>query len=419
MVRINYYYRSRRAISPLTVRIRFMQNEKRLCIEAKTQRTVKKDYWDKYHNNNKIRDHSMRVMKNEINKHLNDLSSFLNEAYSNADPVVIDKEWLEKQISFYYNPDLQKNIPLDLLGYISFYLDFRKNSVGPETVKKYRTLEKKIRAFIKVRAKNIMLKDIDENFKLEFENFQIEEQYSTSTVHRDIVFLKSLCIHANEQGLNINRQALKMKTKKEDIGDKNVIHFNLDELKKVKSLTNLSDHLELTRQWLIISCFTGQRISDFMRFNNSMIKVNGHVKILEIRQQKGKKNICIPMHKPVEEILNKNGGNFPKKMSHQKYNDHLKTLCKISGFDEIIFGKKMTKVGHKKFRKIPGNYPKYELVSSHIGRRSYATMFYMKMPLPVLMNITGHSSEAMLLRYIGVSPSYYALQAHKGYDLDF
>ena len=46
-------------------------------------------------------------------------------------------------------------------------------------------------------------------------------------------------------------------------------------------------------------------------------------------------------------------------------------------------------------------YPKHEVISSHVCRRSFATNFYGRIPTPVLMNITAHGSERMFLSYIG------------------
>ncbi len=53
------------------------------------------------------------------------------------------------------------------------------------------------------------------------------------------------------------------------------------------------------------------------------------------------------------------------------------------------------------WRKQDGNFEKWELVSSHICRRSFATNHYGKLPTPVIMAVTGHSTERMFLTYIG------------------
>ena len=45
-------------------------------------------------------------------------------------------------------------------------------------------------------------------------------------------------------------------------------------------------------------------------------------------------------------------------------------------------------------------FPKYELITSHCFRRSFATNYYKKIPTAVLMSITGHSKESLFLSYI-------------------
>lgn len=44
--------------------------------------------------------------------------------------------------------------------------------------------------------------------------------------------------------------------------------------------------------------------------------------------------------------------------------------------------------------------PKYNFITSHCFRRSFATNFYGKVPTPILMGITGHSEERVFLKYI-------------------
>ena len=55
------------------------------------------------------------------------------------------------------------------------------------------------------------------------------------------------------------------------------------------------------------------------------------------------------------------------------------------------------------------NAPKYEFVTSHIMRRSFACNYYGKIETPLLMNITGHSRESTFLTYIGTHQNKDAL----------
>ena len=43
---------------------------------------------------------------------------------------------------------------------------------------------------------------------------------------------------------------------------------------------------------------------------------------------------------------------------------------------------------------------KWEFLSSHVERRIFVTNFYGKIPTPILMEATGHSTERMFLKYI-------------------
>ncbi|WP_260394292.1 site-specific integrase [Elizabethkingia anophelis] len=83
-------------------------------------------------------------------------------------------------------------------------------------------------------------------------------------------------------------------------------------------------------------------------------------------------------------------------MSEQHYNELIKRVCKDAGIDELCYGG-VNNNGRKVFKE----YPKYELVTSHIGRRSFASNHYGRIPTPLLMTATGHGTEQMFLKYIG------------------
>ncbi len=116
------------------------------------------------------------------------------------------------------------------------------------------------------------------------------------------------------------------------------------------------------------------------------------------------------MHWQVSATLEKLNGNFPYKISTQKFNDYIKIVCSEAGINEMVPGTKRieigeTKTGQKIWRKVAKTYPKNDLVSTHICRRSFATNHYGKLPTPVIMSATGHTTEKMLLSYIGKAPT--------------
>ena len=106
-------------------------------------------------------------------------------------------------------------------------------------------------------------------------------------------------------------------------------------------------------------------------------------------------------------ILERRKGNFPRKISDQKYNEYIKEIAKEAGLTKLVDGAKQDA---ETKRKVFGKFPKWELVTSHIGRRSYATNNYGIIPTRLIMTMTGHKSEKEFLKYIGKSETSMAMQ---------
>ena len=92
--------------------------------------------------------------------------------------------------------------------------------------------------------------------------------------------------------------------------------------------------------------------------------------------------------------------NLPYRISEQKFNQYMKLVCKEASIDQLVKGYKLNK---ETKRKELVNLPKYELLSSHDLRRSFATNYFDMVPTSILMNLTGHSKESTFLEYVGKS----------------
>jgi len=90
------------------------------------------------------------------------------------------------------------------------------------------------------------------------------------------------------------------------------------------------------------------------------------------------------------------------KISNQKFNDYLYEVVKKCKCLEIEVNKN-TIQGSKK---VVIKKSKYEFISSHTARRSFATNEYMEKWLSVrdIMSITGHKTEKSFYKYIRQTP---------------
>ena len=93
-------------------------------------------------------------------------------------------------------------------------------------------------------------------------------------------------------------------------------------------------------------------------------------------------------------ILEKYNYQLPK-ISNQKFNEYIKEVFKLLGYDESI--KKTIKVGKDLIEQIN---PLYARISSHTARRSFITiMKNNKIPDKVIMSYTGHRSLEVFNKY--------------------
>jgi integrase len=293
------------------------------------------------------------------------------------------------------------------LKYIDVYIDYKQNELTKSTVTKFNGIKRLVSRFQSEKKNIVLITDVNTNFKKEFETFCLKNNYAPNTIARAIRFIKTFCKHAQANGLETSYQLDSIKTKNIKVES---IYLSFEDLQEIEK-TTYSESLDNAKDWLVISCYTGQRVSDFMRFTKEMIryeknKSDGILKpLLEFTQKKTTKIMTVPLHKKVMEILDKRNGDFPYSTSDQKYNENIKEVCREAGLNEIVNGSKSveTETGSKIYRKQSGTFEKWELVTSHIGRRSFASNHYGIIPTNYLIYITGHSTETMFLNYIGKS----------------
>jgi integrase len=420
MANVNFLFRSTKENAPLVLRLLYRYENKDFVFGAKTQLEVSKHYWEKEHNQKRPKDIEVSNKQVEINKELNNIKNHILKAFQNIQPDEVNKDWLNQQLENYYNPQQEVEIPNSIVSFIDYYLNVKNNDLTEARKKRISVTKRKLVRFEQEQVKEFKIIEINDIFKKLFVDYCNEEQYSINTTAGDISIIKTICRYAKQCNIEIHNQLEYLKVKEEST---EAIYLSFDELEQIKSLDlSNNDRLYNVRDWLIISCYTGQRISDFMRFVPSMIEKRQGKYLLSFIQQKTNKKITIPLLEEAHQIVDKNNGSFPRPLSHQKYNEYLKELCELAGINEMIEGTILERVAESKnktrndYRKRNGIFEKWKLVSSHVGRRSFATNYYGKIPTSVLIGITGHSTEKMFLTYIRKTETDTAIEAFEHFE---
>lgn len=347
-------------------------------------------------------------LNKKVNYRLIELKKEIEDCYKSTNGK-INQEWLRNIL--YPEVEENKEQTTTFTDYCDTFLELKGNTISKAYATKVKSIKEMLFRYMQYRRiKKILLTDINISFKIDFEKYCIEiEKYSINYFEKCFKFIKTILNYAKQNGLEIysSISTIRFKTEKTMF-----VILTPKELELIEQSTFSDEHLETAKDWLLISCFSGQRISDFMRFNTSMICekiLNGKKRyFIEFVQEKTKKQILLPLSKKIIEILNKRNWSFPRTMSEPRYNEHIKTVCEYVGIDELVEGtlsvvEKNETINKRKNnrRKIHGFFPKYKLVSSHIGRRTFASNNFGKIPTPLLMVATGHSSPNMLMKYIG------------------
>jgi integrase len=200
-----------------------------------------------------------------------------------------------------------------------------------------------------------------------------------------------------ERGLNKN-DAYKSKRLMVPKRQADNIYLSEDELQRLEEL-NLTGEttLQRVRDLFLIAAYTGLRYADFVNLHPGNIIDEGGQLILEVNTQKTDEKVFIPVHPVVKRIMDKYGGP-PAGISNQKLNEYIKVICKGAEISEPVI--KRTYRGGERQEE---HFEKWELVSSHTGRRSFATNAYKAGLDPIsIMKITGHKTPEMFMKYIKV-----------------
>lgn len=359
----------------------------------------------------------------KLNLTLKDLDTFILNTYNNEikTTTLFNSRWLKEKINKFFNKETY-NSEIDKTIFFTNYIDSfieesktkktRNNTIiKPRTVQHYNTTLNKIKAFEKFTNTKLKITDIGLKFHSNFIDFlEKQQKLNPNTIGGYIDDIKLMVNNAYKKGIEINKET-KLSEFYTPSNKTKDIYLNEDEINKIFNHQFESDYLDNARDWFIIGLRTGLRISDFLKLTKKNI-VDGFIEKNTIKTDFP---VIIPIHEQVQFILDKRNGKFPREISDQKFNDYIKIVCKEVKINDLVEGAKMTEVKVLKngkeeiiFRKKAGRFKKYELVTSHICRRSFATNLYGKIDTLTIMKITGHKTESQFLSYIKITPKEYA-----------
>ena len=400
------YTKQSKIKSSIFLRHRFSVAGKRKEVTIKTKFEINPEYWDdvnecwdirlKIPSPRKAEDKALNYEIDKFNIEFGSFKISVEEYISKNRNLKF-----EDLKTFIFGEDIddsEDEYPDNFSEFVDFYIaEKQKLIVGKQkpiserTKQKYELLQKQIsKLFPKLK-----ITKIDDKFRERYSEIMTGLDYKQSYIVKNLSIIKMFCRYANKK-LDVNKEVLYWNFVNTDNDRYTEPIFSFDEINTIRKTKLNSTKLDNARDWLLISCYTGQRVSDLLKMDSENI-VEGE--FYNLFQEKGKKSITIWLMPEVIEILKKRGGEFPRKISSQKYNDYIKLVCfEAKMYDKIKGGKEIDK------RKVIDFYPKWELITSHIGRRTFVSLFQSQLGKEHTMTQTGHTTERMVDLYNKTSP---------------
>ena len=337
---------------------------------------------------------------------------FLNDN-DNKYPTVIElKELLDVKLrrTEVNKPEIKENKKITFFGFFQKFIDESNNKVNEKTGRKfsrftlggYKNTLKILKDF---SAKYDVPTDfdvIDMDWYHSFVSYLTKDlNLATNTIGNQIKIVKVILNDATERGLN-NNQVFRSRKFRKVTEMRDEIYITEEELGALENIDLSHDNkLDRVRDAFLILCYSGLRYSDLANLTKDNIQDD----YIKFRSVKTGQMVVVPIHRAVKVIIEKykdtSNTSLPPLYSNVKFNLHLKELGKLIPAFDVDVIVRYTKGGAF----LEETKKKYELIKTHSGRRTFATLSYKQgIPSRVIMSATGHRTEASFIKYIKTSP---------------
>lgn len=263
-------------------------------------------------------------------------------------------------------------------------------STTPNTWRTYQTLESCITRFTdQKKRKEKYLTDLTPEYIEQFQKWMIECEYTNGHIAKMVKMLRTVI-------RKLVPAEVWNQTKPPQAKPADQIYLTPAEIHAIENLDIPADNfLHRIRDMFLIGCYTGLRFSDWKQVGRSRIQTVNGIEILTISQTKTKNPTTLPVTTKLKAIIDRYPDGIPG-ITSQGINRSIKKLGRMAGLTQII-----TITEYRAGRPNLLHLPKWELMSTHTARRSFATNALLAgIPMTEVMKFTGHKNITAFMQYI-------------------
>lgn len=406
-------------------------------LQTTTKIAVRPEFWDPENQrvlsstvSGKVVINSKQMSAKQINAELKRIDTYFSEYENtlriNKEKVGDLKDLFSRQFrgESDFSTKVEETDPGILERLAAFLEEQRDKEKWEElTIKSMNSFKSHIEGFVETE-KVTSIDFFDENGTTRFVNYLIDKKgLRNSTIDKYTSRLRYFIRWAEKKGYTSLKADYKPRLKQVP---KPIVFLDWDELMKLlnfefpnvgtevdledlhgnkykKRVSLEKDTMERVRDTFCFCCFTSLRYSDLRRLK----RTNVFAKYIQITTKKDTDPLKIDLNKYSKAILDKYCNQvFPNDhplpvISEQQMNDHMKEIAEICGFNEPV-----NITYFRGSERVDEVYAKYELLTSHAGRRTFiCNSLMLGIPPQIVMKWTGHSDYAAMKPYIAIADS--------------
>ncbi len=262
--------------------------------------------------------------------------------------------------------------------------------------KKLQTTKNKLEAW----KPKTTFEDMTVQYVTDFQKHLItKHQLSRNATISELKCLRAFLNYSIKQGWSTNYPFNSFKIESESYGDP--VFITVEERDLLYNANIKVEHLARVRDMFVFQCLIGCRVSDLTKLKKGNI-INGCIEYIAGKTKDNKPRVArIPLTEKAKAILAKydlpNGDLLPY-ISHQKYNDYIKDLFKLTGLTRMV-----TVPDPKTRENI--QKPLNEIASSHMARRVFVGSLYSKgVKNEIIGSMSGHvNGSKAFARYYNIN----------------
>ena len=292
----------------------------------------------------------------------------------------------------------EEGVEKDFYYYFDLFIRARGKSgqYSKRIIQYYETVKSHLLTFDTYRRKKTEFEEIDPDYLQEFVQYlAVKKKHTNNTLAGNITKLKTFLNYAIKEGYTNNAKYLAFKNVKEQ--DAQSIALTEQELKMLEDHKYKAKHLANVRDLFLIMAYTGIRFSDLENLRKENIFLEEGV--IKLNMKKTHDTIYIPIHAKLRHLIEKFLNGEIKVISNQKLNLYLKIACRQAKINSEV-----QRVWYHNKQRRQETKKKYELVTTHTGRRTFITISLKKKALPEeVMKISGHRNRQAFQKYVRIA----------------